>query len=78
MSDYEIPKGKRRLSIKAVCARYGTDGERVSEATIYRAMKRKTGIPFPRPDKLNGSNSWPEERLDHYDELLAEQAQVAA
>ena len=77
MSEYEIPRGKRRLSIKGVCIRYGTDGKPLNPATIYRAMRKKSH-PFPQPDKINGCNSWPEEILDHYDDELRADAESRA
>lgn len=80
MSEYQIPAGKIRLNMAAVCYRYGHHvpgvGHRpMSEATIYRALKRGE---FPKPDKIGGSNSWTEDVLDTYDDQLRRDAEQRA
>lgn len=78
MHNFDIPASKCRHGIKYVCARYGVDGKSVNESTIYRRMSAGA---FPRPDCINGTNSWTGQVLDDYDAELnakARESEVAA
>ena len=64
-TEIEVPTGKRRRGIGYVEKRYNK--HRVS---IHRLVKSGK---FPAPDKINGINSWTEERLDAYDKQLEQE-----
>ena len=74
MQNFEIPSTKCRHGIKYVCLRYGLDGKPCNQSTIYRRMNAGA---FPRPDNINGSNSWTEQTLDDYDIELRARAEAA-
>jgi len=69
---FNIPAGKLRHGIRYICARYGVDGRPIHKSTIYRRMAAGA---FPKPDNINGSNSWTGQVLDTYDDDLRRKAE---